>query len=145
MVGAWLTLVLCIVAGVLVYVHLQAAQYDEAAIPYVRQVITEVSRWDPAVTRELMVAEVAAAIPQDKFERGMALFSRLGALQSMAEPEFEKVYPEEATVIGKQTIVEYNTEATYANDVATVNLKFMDRGGRFEIYRINFSSELLLE
>lgn len=145
MLGGWFVLLLVILAGSLIYGRMQAARYDQTAIPYIKKAITEVSQWDSSATRALMVSEVSSAIPEDKFARGMALFSTLGALQGMDEPEFEEVYLDQDTVLGKQTILEYNTLARYANGEATVNLKLMERDGHLEIYRINFSSTALMK
>jgi len=141
----WFVAVIVIIIASGVYSKLQSLDYDEVAVPYLKSIIPQISEWDPEATRALMVAEVSAAIPEEQFNRGIALFSKLGELQSMSEPEFEKVYRDQGTIIGKQTIVEYNTEAKYANGDATINMKLLDTEGHFEIYRINFSSKVLME
>jgi hypothetical protein len=145
MLGVWFISVIVIFIASGVYSKFPASDYDKLVVPYLKRIIPEISKWDPATTRELMVAEVAAAIPEDRFNRGIAMFSKLGKLQSMAEPEFEKVYHDQGTIVGKQTIVEYNTEAEYTNGEATINVKLLDKDGQFEIYRINFSSKVLAE
>jgi len=145
MLAIWLVAILTIVAGSGVYDKYMSSDYDEAALPYIEKAVEGISTWDPATTRALMVAEVAANIPDEKFNRGMAWFSRLGELQSMAEPEFEKAYVDQETELGKYTILEYNTDAKYANGDATINIRLLDRDGHYEIYSFNFSSEALLE
>jgi len=145
MLAIWFTAIVVIIISTGVYSKLQSLDYDEVAVPYLKSIIPQISEWDPEATRALMVAEVSAAIPEEQFNRGIALFSRLGKLQSMSEPEFEKVYRDQGTIIGKQTIVEYNTEVKYANGDATINMKLLDKDGQFEIYRINFSSKVLME
>ncbi|MGW8311749.1 MAG: hypothetical protein ACWGOL_00800 [Desulfuromonadales bacterium] len=145
MLVMWFVAVLVVILSARVYSKLQSLDYDEVAVPYLKSIIPQISQWDPEATRALMVAEVSAAIPDEQFNRGIAMFSRLGELQNMSDPEFEKVYRDQQTIIGKQTIVEYNTEAKYANGDATINVKLLDKDGHFEIYRINFSSEVLLQ
>jgi hypothetical protein len=145
MLAIWLVAILTIVAGSGVYDKYMSSDYDEAALPYIEKAVEGISTWDPATTRALMVAEVAANIPEEKFNRGMAWFSRLGELQSMAEPEFEKAYVDQETELGRHTILEYNTDAKYANGDATINIRLLDRDGHYEIYSFNFSSEALLE
>jgi hypothetical protein len=92
-----------------------------------------------------MVPEVSAAISDDKFAQTMTMFSKLGALQSMEEPEFQEVDTGGKTVIGMQTIVEYEVDAKYENGDALLNIKLLDRNGSFELYQFNLSSEVLLE
>jgi len=145
MLGVWFVSVVVIIIASGVYSKFQSSDYDEVAVPYLKRIIPQISQWDPAATRALMVSEVSAAIPEEQFNQGIALFSKLGKLQSISEPEFEKVYRDQGTIIGKQTIVEYNTEAKYANGDATINVKLLDKDGQFAIYRINFSSKTLME
>jgi hypothetical protein len=145
MLAVWFVVIIAIVIGSYVFPKFQSADYDDVAVPYLKKVIPELSQWDPAAARALMVTEVSASIPEEKLVRGMETFSKLGALQSLAEPEFENVYRDQGTIIGKQTIVEYNTEAKYANGDATINMKLLDRGGHLEIYHFNISSQALLE
>jgi hypothetical protein len=92
-----------------------------------------------------MVPEVSADISEDKFAQTMVWFSKLGALQSMEEPEFQEVDTGGKTVIGMQTIVEYEVDAKYENGDALLNIKLLDRNGSFELYSFNLSSEVLLE
>ena len=145
MVAFWLVSVLTIVVGSGIYKKFLSNDYDETVRPYVRHAITEISKWDPANTRALMAAEVAEKIPEDKFNRAMAWFSRLGELQSMDDPAFERSWEDLETELGKQTVIEYNTEARYTNGEATINLKLVSRNGHYELYSFNFSSQTLLE
>jgi DNA/RNA endonuclease YhcR with UshA esterase domain len=145
MLAIWFVAIIAIIIATWVYPKFQSGDYDELAIPYLKRIIPELSQWDPIATRALMVREVSASIPDEKFNRGMDLFSKLGTLQSLNEPKFEHVYRDQGTIIGKQTIVEYITEAKYANGDATINMKLLDRDGHFEIYHFNISSQTLQE
>lgn len=145
MLAIWLVAIVTIVIGSGVYDKYLSSDYDEAALPYIEKAVTEISKWDPATTRALMAAEVAANISDEKFTKGMAWFSRLGALQSMDEPEFKKAYVDQPTELGKLTLVEYTTDAKYANGDATINIKIVNRNGSYEIYSFNFTSETLID
>jgi hypothetical protein len=134
-----------VIIGSIVYDRYQASEYTDTAVPYIRQIIPIVSKWEPAAIRELMVPEVSADISEDKFAQTMVWFSKLGALQSMEEPEFQEVDTGGKTVIGMQTIVEYEVDAKYENGDALLNIKLLDRNGSFELYSFNLSSEVLLE
>jgi hypothetical protein len=133
------------VIGSGIYKKFLSNEYDRDVTPYVRQTIAEISKWDPTTTRSLMVTEVAAKIPTDKFTRAMAWFSKLGELKSMDEPKFEGAWEDQETELGKQTVIEYNTDAHYTNGEATINLKLVNRDGHYELYSFNFRSQALLE
>jgi hypothetical protein len=141
----WLVTIIAVFAGSMLYDQHKASKYEAIAEPYIKRIIPELSQWDPAITKALMSSKVAATIPDENFTQAATLFSRLGALQSMEEPKFDKVQEMLNTDIGTLTIVEYNVDAKYENGEAVINLQLLDGGGFFEIYRFNFSSEILLE
>ena len=92
-----------------------------------------------------MAPEISASIPDENFALAMTVFSRLGAFQSMDKEKYEELHEDQETSFGKYTIVEYNIDAQYANGDAVINLELLLRDGAFEIYRFNFSSEILLD
>jgi hypothetical protein len=145
MLALWLLTIICVIVGVNLYEQHQGEVYSETAVPYIKRIIPEVSKWDPEIIRKLMAAEVLETIPEDRFVRAMIWFSDLGALKSMEEPEFKKVFSEQETEIGVQTIVEYNVEAVYENGEALISIKLLDRGGSYDIYRFNLSSSVLAQ
>ena len=144
MIAFWAISMLIIVGGSIFYKKFQGSEYDQLAVPYLETVIPQISEWDPVKTKALMVPEIAATIPDDKFARAMEFFSQLGTLLSMAEPGFEKAFVDQETDLGTQTIIEYNVDTTYEKGDAEINFKLLERDGRFLIYRFNFSSEALL-
>ena len=145
MLAIWFAAILIIITGSIIYDKFPSRDYDARALPYIKTAITEISQWDAEATRALMAAEVSAEIPAAQLDRVLARFSKLGALQSMAEPEVAKIHHDQNTIIGKQTVIEYNTAARYANGDAIITLKLVDRDGHFEIYHFNFSSQTLFE
>ena len=145
LLALWFVTIVVVIIGSIVYDRYQASEYTDTAEPYIRQIIPIVSKWEPAAIRELMVPEVSAEISEDKFAQTMVWFSKLGALQSMEEPDFQGVDTGGKTVIGMQTIVEYEVDAKYENGDALLNIKLLDRNGSFELYSFNLSSEVLLE
>lgn len=144
LIAFWLVSMLIIVGGSIFYKKFQGAEYDRLAIPYLKSVIPQISQWDPVKTKALMVPEIAATIPDDKFARAMEFFSQLGTFQGMDEPGFEKAFIDQETDLGTQTIIEYNVDTRYQQGDAEINFKLLERDGRFQIYRFNFSSEVLL-
>jgi len=145
MLAVWLVVVVGVIGGSELYDRYKTSEYDASAEPYIKQVIPEISQWDPAATKGLMAPEIAGTISDEKFAQAMNLFSRLGSLQSIDEPKFIEVHTGKQGDLGEQTIVEYDVDAEYTNGEATINLKLLFRDGLFEIYNFNFSSEGLLK
>lgn len=145
LLGTWFVLVLAIIVGSALYDRYKTSEHDGQAVPYIKRVVPELSQWDPAKTKALMAVEIAQTIPDAQFEQAMNLFSKLGSLQEIDDPQFIDVHTGEQAKVGAQTIVEYDVEAEYANGEATINLKLLLRDGLFEVYSFNFSSETLLQ
>lgn len=145
LLGTWFVTIMAVFLGSALYDRYKTSEYDGRAMPYIRDVLPEISKWDPATTMALMPTEVVASIPEERFIKAMSWFSRLGELKSVDDPQFADIHTGKQTDVGEQTIVEYNVEAEYANGDATINLKLLVRDDSFEIYNFNVSSETLLE
>ncbi len=145
LMAIWFVAIMSVFAGSVLYDQYQSSEYDAIAGPYIRTIIPEISKWDPATTKALMAPEIAATISEENFTQAMAWFSKLGTLQSMQEPKFDQIHQDQQTEIGKQTIVVYDIDAKYENGDAVINLKLLDKGDSLEIYRFDFSSEILIE
>jgi hypothetical protein len=145
MLVAWLVVIIGVIGGSALYDRYKTSEYDDRAVPYIKEVLPEISKWEPATTKALMTPEVAATIPEEQFAQAMTLFSKLGTLQRIDDPKFLDVHTGEQAEVGDQTIVEYDVDAEYANGDATINLKLLVRNDLFEIYNFNFSSETLLK
>ena len=145
LLGTWFVVIIAVIGGSFLYDRYKTSEFDDRAVPYIKEVIPEISQWNPTKTKALMASEVVATISEEKFAQAMDLFSRLGQLQSVEEPKFIDVHSGKQGDIGEQTIIEYQTDVQYANGEATINLKLLLRDGLFEIYNFNFSSEALLK
>ena len=141
----WLVTIIAVFAGSVIYDKYKSSEFDSIAGPYIKKIIPEISNWDPVATKKLMAPEISASIPDENFALAMTVFSRLGAFQSMDKEKYEELHEDQETSFGKYTIVEYNIDAQYANGDAVINLELLLRDGAFEIYRFNFSSEVLLD
>jgi hypothetical protein len=141
----WLVTIIAVFAGSVLYDRHTASQYHALATPYLNRIIPEISKWDPMTTKGLMAPEISADIPDENFAQAMTLFSQLGTFLSMDEAKFDELHENQKTSMGVQTFVEYNIDAKYENGDAVINLKLLLRDGVFEIYRFNFSSEILTE
>ncbi|MBE0502442.1 MAG: hypothetical protein IBX47_13515 [Desulfuromonadales bacterium] len=145
MIAVWLLTIVSITVGIKLYEKQEGAAYSDKAQPYIEQVIADLSKWDPEITRRLIAPEVLETIPEERVVRVMTLSAKLGELQSMEEPVFKKLYLDEPIDIGIETVLEYDVKAKYANGDAMIALKLLDRDGIFKLYRFHISSDLLVE
>lgn len=137
----WFVAMVSVVIGVYIYQQQQASEYDTLAIPYIQKVIPIISQWDPATTRKLMAPEALDGTSDELFSEIIAVFSKLGELQSIEEPTFKKVYTEEETEI--DTVLAYSADAKFANGDAVIAIQLLVRGDSFEVFRFNLSSNAL--
>lgn len=121
----------------------KAKEYDIAVIPYLIVTVPELSKWNPEITKKLMVAEVSENISDETFRQAIDIFARMGALKSMAEPEFDKVLTEKATKSGRQTVIVYSVDAIYENGVAELSVQLVEKESGYEVFHFNVSSEAL--
>ena len=145
LLGTWFVVIIAVIGGSFLYDRYKTSEFDDKAVPYIKEVIPKISQWNPQKTKDLMAPEVAATISEEKFTQAMDLFSKLGQLQSVQEPKFIDEHSGKQKDVGEQTIIEYEVDSKYANGDATINLKLLFRNGLFEIYNFNFSSETLLK
>lgn len=145
LLACWFGAIVSVVVGSYIYSHFQAGNYDDRALPYISRVVPEISKWDPGITRSLMAAEVLENVSEEQLAQVMELFSRMGRLQSMETPEFEKVLSEEKTESGMRAIVAYEANAQYENGEALININLLEQDGAFKVYRFNLSSAALAD
>ncbi len=134
---------LLIVGGFNYYSGQMETQYLTTAVPYVKLVIPELSKWEPAIAQKYMSAEFMRKTSPANFAKIITAMSRLGALQEMAEPDFEEIYSGDTPDGEKQTIISYTIKAKYATGEATITMALLDHGEKFKVYRFNVESEAL--
>lgn len=139
----WFVVMVSVVIGVYVYKDKQATEYGELAVPYIKQVVPKLSEWDPDATRKLMAPEALENLSEEVFSEVIHVFSKLGKLQSLEEPEFKKAYSAEETKI--DTVVAYTADAKYEHGDAKIAIQLLIRDGSFEVFRFNLSSSSLMQ
>lgn len=142
-VGGLTCLGLFIVGGFKYFSDQKEAQYVTTAVPYVKQVIPELSKWDPVIVQKYMSAKFMQKTSEEKFARIINALSRIGALQEMDEPIFEEIYSGDTPEGNKQTIISYTIKARYDTGDAKITLALLDTAGAFSVYHFNVESEAL--
>ncbi len=139
------TLGLLIVGSFAYYSGQKESQYLTTAVPYIKKIIPELSKWDPTIARKHMSEEFLRKVSDEKFSRTIQVLSRMGNLQTLAEPHFEEIYSGDTPDGEKQTIISYTVQAKYDTGDATITMGLLDLGERFKVYRFNVESEVLAQ
>ncbi len=138
MICVLLSVGLTITGGFKYFSIQKEAQYLATAVPYIKQVIPEISKWDPVLARSHMSAEFMQKTSAENFANIIRVMSKIGALQELGEPHFEEIYAGD-----KQTVVSYTIKARYATGDAKITLALLDKDGVFKVYRFNVESAAL--
>lgn len=142
-IAIWLVVMIAVFAGSAIYNNYKGQQYRDTAVPYLLKIIPELSQWNPQQIKGLMADEALKNIPDDNFLTMVNFFSRLGELQRVDTPVFEKTDTRLTAKGTTQKIVEYSVETVYENGDALLNIRLIDLDGSFAIYHFSFGSAAL--
>lgn len=143
--GAVAFVAVVVFVSVKVYTKHQADQYKDTAVPYVKMVIPEISKWESEKIKEYMSQESLKGTAEEKIDKITEWLSRLGSLTAMKEPKFSSVYTGIVTSDDIQTIITYEIEAEYENGDAVITIGLLDDGGSFQVNNFNINSKALSE
>ena len=132
------TVGLTIVGGFKYFSAQKESQYLTTAVPYIKQVIPEISKWDPALAQSYMSADFMKKTSEENFSEIIRAMSKIGVLQELAEPHFEEIYAGD-----KQTVVSYTIKARYTTGDAKITMALLDKDGVFKVYHFNVESQAL--
>ncbi len=121
------------------------SDYELTAVPYLREVIPEMTEWNPDVFWKHYPSEVIKDTNREQHDKIVHIMSRLGEMTSMDAPEFRNVTSSATTRAGGRTIVTYVVQAKFENGDATITARLQDDDGVFTVYSFNVNSMALYE
>ena len=139
-VGLILVVVIVVIGGIKYKSAQEAAQYETTAVPYIKMVVPELSTWDPQIIKSYMPVESLESTPEERIIRIVAYLSRLGALKSLAEPEFQRLYTYAPVGEIKKKVVTYEVAAVYENGDASITISLLDTTDSFKVYKFDINS-----
>jgi predicted P-loop ATPase/GTPase len=143
--GFALVVAVGVFSGIKAFKHYKSDQYAATAVPYIKRVVPEISRWNPEVTKRYMLPESLGKTPDDKIDKIVRSLSRLGALVHMDEPQFSS---EDSSVViagSPATIVTYDVNLEYEKGSAVMTLGLLARGNDFQVQNFNVQSQALAQ
>ena len=134
---------LCAFSGFFIYKNKLASQYEETAVPYIKQVLPIISTWDPTLVRNYMAPEVIDRVSDVDLKNLMQSLSHMGDLQSIDKIAFRNKTSGEHTTQASLPLVTYELTTHYSSGEVSVTISLLDKGESFDVYHFNFQSEAL--
>ena len=127
------------------YGYYQSSQYDGTIIPYIQEVLPEISTWDPEIVKQYLAPEVLRTVTDENLEKIMGALAQIGELQSIGEVKFKKKATGGAGDLVQQPVITYTVKAQYSMGEALVTLSLLDKGDSYNVYHFNFESTALFK
>lgn len=135
--------VVFLVFGIKIFTHYKSLEYENTAVPYVKMVIPEISKWDADIIRGYMATEVLAGISGENFQKIVTSLAKLGALKSFQEPEFSSADSFKTKSGVQIKIVTYKISAEYEKGAAVITIGLLENGSSFQVHNFNVNPEAL--
>jgi len=143
--GVIFSVLIFLIAGIGAFTWYKSSKYEDTAVPYIKAVIPELSKWDTEITKSYMAPEVQKEITDDDFNKVIKYLSKLGSLASFEEPNFTNIYTGATLESGKTTLVTYTIDAVYENGDAVITITLLDLGNSFNVYKFYINSMALAQ
>lgn len=143
--GSMFSVIVVVIAIINIYTWHKSQKYEETAVPYIKTVIPELSKWDTKSIKGYMAPKVLEQTTDETFTKVIDFFSKLGRLKSFEDPDFSKAYTGSNAEEGTQTIITYTVDAVYENGDAEITLALLESGDSYKIYKFHISSIALVE
>lgn len=132
-------------AAVIFWVLSQQSEYESTAVPYIESVIPDITTWDPEVIWAYYDQDVKDLISKDENDKFIRYVSKLGGLESLGTPQFQRVESSASTGSGTRKFIFYSIPAKFDNGDASIDLTVLDRKGEFSIYHFRINSMAFLD
>ncbi len=140
----YMLVVVCTTVSIyFIYGYVQSARFDSAAVPYVEQVLPQLSEWDLDTTKALLDEEALSRVTDERLEQMLEHLSRIGTLQGFDKPRFKSTSTAMTTGAVEKQVVTYLVKAHYSSGEAEVTLSMIDRNGGYSLLHFNFQSPAL--
>jgi len=133
-------LLVIFIVGATTWVGYKSEAYESTAVPYIKKVIPEISKWNPELIKSYMVSETLNDVNAEDFRKMVSIFSKIGKLISIEKPQFKNTSSVNSSQHSAMTLVTYTILGKYENGDATITMTLRDEGESFKIYRFNIDS-----
>jgi len=125
------------------YGYMQGKRFDPTVVPYVEQVVPQLSRWDVATTKALLDDEALRRVSDDDLKKMMDYLGRIGELQHLEKPRFRSTSKAMTAGAIERDVVTYRVKANYSTGPAEITLSLVERSGEYVLLHFNFQTQAL--
>lgn len=131
--------ILLIVSAFYFYAGRQQERFNDAAVDYLRQALTDIGSWQPQALRRQFASEANAAVDDAQLRSLVERYRPLGAFKSLEEPQFARLTAA-LSLFHRDTLLSYSALARFEHGSAQVTATLVQRDGRFQLYNFNLGS-----
>ena len=117
------------------------AEYEKTAIPYIKTVVPQMSKWDLTLYKSFLWEKARRPEYEESFRKTVSRYSKIGTLRSIEEPKFLS-YDGGSAARGSLKIVTYSLKANFENGDALITIKLLDTDSGFQVFHFNLESPI---
>ena len=144
-IGLVVLLLIIVIAGLAIWSSYKSTAYENTAVPYIKKVIPEISKWNAELMKTYMASETLKDVTTEDFSKMVNIFSKMGKLISIEEPVFKNTSYFNTVRNGSVAQVTYTVLGKYENGDAKITITLNEQGKTFKIYRFNLDSMALFK
>jgi len=144
-IGTIFLLVVASVVGLVSYSYFKAEEYNNTAVPFIKEKIPELSSWNSEVMQKYRAPSTLEISLDENLTQVTTRLTKLGELKSFEEPEFVNIESSAVASNKEQTLATYNILSRYENGDALFTVKLLEVDGGFSLYTFHVTLSDLVE
>ena len=118
---------------------------EEVFIPFIKDTVPRLTTWELSEYKSLMSEKAYQSSTQEQWSLYLKMFTKLGSLQSVGNPELKKSNFTSSVGTGTTTYAVYLVPLQFNTGLAHVQIALQHNNGIVEINNVQFLSDLLLQ
>lgn len=144
-IGIVLLAIIALFVSIGIYTGYKSSSYEETAVPYIKEVIEEFSKWDVEQAKPYFDNKVLENTKAEDLEKMFKWFSKLGDLKSIQTLEFRNISSGVTTSEGAHTAITYIGLLNYEKGDANLTIILLEKENGFSVYGFKLNSMALIE
>ena len=144
-IGITVLVIVLLFIGIGSYTGYKTSEYEETAVPYLKEAVPALSKWDIELSKEYFSSIVFEDTTDEDLAKLFNWLSKLGVLESLEEFEFINLRSGVNTKLGSHKLVTYQTKAHFENGAALITVRLLDKDQVFKVYSFHVNSDALIE
>jgi hypothetical protein len=131
--------------SIYIWFSISSEQYLEEASPYLDTNLPIVLNWDFEQLKPLLTTGAAEAFESERGQKVHRMFSKLGKLESIEEPQFVSASSGVSIGAGVYDVVTFSVLAHFETGQAQVSVTLVPDSDSYKIHYLQINSDAFLE